>query len=74
MSSAQERQRELDDLKKSLDDLFKRDNAKMKADLILHFRSEVDLSWRLAREGNLEGAALHSEIAQSIMEYLNKLT
>lgn len=74
MSSAEERQRELDDLKKSLDGLFKRDNAKMKADLILQFRSEVDLSWRLAREGNHEGAVLHCEIAQSIIEYLNKLT
>ena len=74
MSSVEERQRELDELKKSLDDLLKRDNAKMKADLILQFRNEVDLSWRLAREGNYEGAALHSEVAQSIMEYLNKLT
>jgi len=74
MSSAKERQRELDELRKSLDISFKRDRAKMKADLILQFRSEIDLGWRLARKGNLEGAALHSEIAQSILEYLNKLT
>lgn len=74
MSSPEERQRELDELQKSLEVSFKWDKAKMKADLILQFRSEIDLSWRLAREGNLEVAALHSEIAHSIMEYLNKLT
>ena len=58
MSSPEERQRELDDLKKSLDNSFKPDKDKVKTGLILQFRSEIDLSWRFAREGKYEDAAL----------------
>ena len=53
MSGTEERQRELDELK-SLNASFKRNEAKMKADLIQEFNREVALSRRLARDDLLD--------------------
>ena len=73
MSSPEERQRELDELKKYLGASFKQDDARTKTDLTQQFRNEIALSKKCASQGDELGAILEYETALAIARYLDTL-
>jgi hypothetical protein len=73
MSNPEERRKELDALYKVVNDSLDRNNARLKYNLILQFRTELDLSRLCVNQGDAEGAWLHSTVAQSIAQYLDTM-
>ena len=71
MSSAEERQSELDKLLDTIDKSLDRDIAREKTRMVEIFNNQIALSRQYARQGNTEMAWVHRNIAESIATYLD---
>ncbi len=71
MSSSEERQSELDKLLDTMDKSLDRDLAREKARMVEIFNNQIALSRQYARQGSIEMAWVHRNIAESIAAYLD---